>query len=128
MHVERLPFSAAVAFQAFADVAQQRRWVPGVKKVKVVRSDARGRALEVFYEFGETLAYALVFHWDDGARKVRWVPSSGVLDGVSGSAWFEETAEGCVLHYHLEALKGRPEGHEAAVVAAFVAWVQQQGR
>ncbi|MDX2009910.1 MAG: hypothetical protein SFW67_06970 [Myxococcaceae bacterium] len=128
MHVERLPVSAAVAFRAFEDVAQQRRWVPGVKKVKVVRSDERGRALEVFYEFGETLAYALVFHWDDAARKVRWVPSSGVLDGVSGSAWFEEAPEGCVLHYHLEALKGRPEGHEREVVAAFISWLGQAPR
>ncbi|MCA2980547.1 MAG: hypothetical protein INH41_18790 [Myxococcaceae bacterium] len=128
MHVEQLPVSAAEAFRAFTDVGQQRRWVPGVKKVKVVRTDERGRALEVFYEFGETLAYALVFHWDDAALKARWVPSSGVRDGVSGSASFVATASGCELHYHLEALKGRPEGHEREVVVAFAGWLSQQRR
>jgi hypothetical protein len=126
MEVQLLPVSAADAWKAFCDVGQQRRWVPGVKKVKVVRADGSGRPLEVFYEFGETLAYALVFHWDDATRKVRWVPSSGVLDGVSGSAWFEETPQGCVLHYHLEALKGRPQGHERAVVTAFLGWLGQR--
>jgi len=123
MEVQPLPVSAPEAYRAFCDVVQQRRWVPGVKKVKVVRADANGRPLEVFYEFGESLAYALVFAWDDGALKGRWVPSSGVRDGVSGSVWFEPAATGCVMHYHLEALKERGPGHEADVVRAFVEFV-----
>lgn len=125
MEVQPLTVSAPEAYRAFCDVVQQRRWVPGVKKVKVVRADANGRPLEVFYEFGESLAYALVFAWDDGALKGRWVPSSGVRDGVSGSVWFEPSPTGCVMHYHLEALKEqeRGPGHEADVVRAFVEFV-----
>lgn len=121
MEVRELQVPAARAFAHFADVPGQRRWVPGLKKVKQVRADATGRALEVFYEFGESLAYALVYAWDDGAFKARWVPSSGVLDGVSGSVWFEPTPSGCRMHYQLEALRGRPPEHERDVVDAFVA-------
>ncbi|MBE2253409.1 MAG: hypothetical protein IAE78_28025 [Myxococcus sp.] len=126
MEVQLLKASAPDAYRAFSDVAQQRRWVPGVKKVKVVRSDEKGRALEVFYEFGESLAYALVYAWDDAALKVRWVPSSGVRDGVSGSVWFEAAPEGCVMHYQLEALKGRSPEHEHDVVQAFVGFLGQR--
>jgi hypothetical protein len=120
MEVQPLRASAPDAYRAFCDVVQQRRWVPGVKKVKVVRADASGRPLEVFYEFGESLAYALVFAWDDLNLKARWVPSSGVRDGVSGSVWFEAAPTGCVMHYHLEALKGRGPEHEGDVVRAFI--------
>lgn len=125
MEVQPLPISAAAAFRAFCDVEQQRRWVPGLKKVKVVRADPGGRALEVFYEFGESLAYALVYAWDDGSLKARWVPSSGVRDGVSGNVWFQPSDSGCVMHYHLDALKGRPPEHEKSVARAFAAWVRK---
>ena len=124
MEVQPLAISAADAFRAFTEVEQQRRWVPGLKKVKLVRSDANGRALEVFYEFGETLAYALVYAWDDVNLKARWVPSSGVRDGVSGSIWFEGREQGCVMHYQLEAITGRPPEHEHDVAIAFVAWLK----
>ncbi|MBL8918154.1 MAG: hypothetical protein JNJ54_04800 [Myxococcaceae bacterium] len=126
MEAQPLPVSPAVAFTAFCDVAAQRRWVPGLKKVKVVRTDAAGRGLEVFYEFGESLAYALVYAWDDVHHKARWVPSSGVRDGVSGSVWFEPTQTGCVMHYHLEALKGRPPEHERDVMRAFADWLTRR--
>lgn len=120
MEVQPLKVSAPEAYRAFCDVVQQRRWVPGVKKVKVVRADASGRPLEVFYEFGESLAYALVFAWDDAGLKSRWVPSSGVRDGVSGSVWFEAAPTGCVMHYQLDALKERGPAHEGDVVRAFI--------
>lgn len=126
METQPLSVSPAVAFAAFCDVAAQRRWVPGVKKVKVVRTDASGRALEVFYEFGESLAYALVYAWDDANHKARWVPSSGVRDGVSGSVWFEGAEGGCVMRYHLEALKGRPPEHERDVMRAFAEWLRRE--
>lgn len=128
MEVVFLPCSAQDAWLAFTDVAQQKRWVPDLRRVKVVRADARGRAIEAFYEFGDTLAYALVYAWDDEARKARWVPSSGVRDGVSGTVWFEPTPTGCAMHYHLEALKGRPEEHERETARAFAASLNVPGR
>lgn len=123
MEVLELGVDPTVAYRAFCEIDRQRLWVPGLKKVKVVRSDAQGRPIEVFYEFGESLSYALVYVWDDAQLKARWVPSSGVRDGVSGSVWFEKAASGCVMHYQLEALKGRPADHERAVVRGFEAWL-----
>lgn len=123
MEAASLSVTPEVAYRAFCEIDRQRLWVPGLKKVKVVRADANGRALEVFYEFGESLAYALVYAWDDAQLKARWVPSSGVRDGVSGSVWFEATPGGCLMHYHLEALKGRPTDHEKEVVRGFREWL-----
>ncbi len=123
MEVLSLGVSAVEAFKSFSDVGQQKLWVPGVKKVKVVRTDASGRALEVYYEFGDSLSYALVYAWDEVALKVRWVPSASVHDGVSGSAWFEAQPTGSLFHYHLEALKGRTPAHEGEVARAFAKWV-----
>ncbi len=124
MEVEPLEVDAETAYRSFCEVERQRSWVPGVKKVKVVRTDERGRAVEVFYEFGESLAYALVYAWDDAQHKARWVPSSGVRDGVSGSVWFEPVPSGgCRMHYQLDALKGRPADHELQVVRGFRGWL-----
>lgn len=127
MEVELLEADAAHAYRAFGDVERQRLWVPGLKRVKVVRVDETGRPLEVFYEFGDSLAYALVYAWDDRQLKARWVPSSGVHDGVSGNVWFERLATGCRMHYQLDALKGRPPNHEQEVVRGFRGWLQPRG-
>lgn len=119
----RLAISAARAYEGFCDVESQKRWVPGLKRVKVVRASASGRPLEVFYEFGESLAYALVYAWDDAGLKARWVPSSGVRDGVSGSVWFETDGDATLMHYQLEALKGRPASHEHDAALGFASWL-----
>ena len=81
-----LPASAEVCFNEFVDLKSARLWLPGLRKAKVVRADAQGRPLEVSYEFGDVLSYALVYAYDEAQKKVRWVPSAGVQDGVSGSA------------------------------------------
>lgn len=117
-----IPGSAQRAFEEFVDLKVARLWLPGLKRARVVRSDVGGRPLEVFYEFGDTLSYALVYAYDDAAKKVRWVPSSGVRDAVSGFASFEDTGAGCRFTYALESLK-RDAGHEREVASAFVAWM-----
>lgn len=119
-----LPGSAKKAFDEFIDLKVARLWLPGLKRARLVRSDENGRPLEVFYEFGDTLAYALVYAYDDATKKVRWVPSSGVRDAVSGSASFEDTPSGCRFSYALESLK-REANHETEVASAFVAWMQR---
>ncbi len=118
-----LPAPAPVCFARFVDLKDARLWMPGLKKAQVVRVDARGRPLEVSYEFGERLSYALVYAYDEAAYRVRWVPSAGVRDGVSGFAAFTPSDRGCHFRYSLESLRGRAPTHERDVATAFVAWV-----
>ena len=91
-----------------------------------MRSDEQGRALEVSYEFGESLSYALVYAYDDAAYRVRWVPSSGLQDAVSGSASFDAAPGGCLFRYSLESLRGRAPTHEGDVAQAFAAWMRSR--
>ena len=111
-------------YRAFCDVASSRLWLPGLKKARVVRTDEAGHALEVAYE-RELLSYALVYAYDDAARKVRWVPSAGVLDGVSGHAEFQPHADGCLFVYSLDGLRGRAPEHPEGVARAFAEWISR---
>ena len=119
-----LPLSPAACFTEFIDLESARLWLPGLKKLQIIRSDARGRPVEVSYEFGEVLSYALVYHYDEATRRVRWVPSAGLQDGVSGSASFDAAPEGCLFRYSLDSLRGRAPTHEADVATAFCAWMR----
>lgn len=121
-----LPAPAATCFSEFIDLRTARLWLPGLKKARVVRSDAQGRPLEVSYEFGDVLSYALVYAYDDAQRRVRWVPSAGVRDAVSGWATFEDTPQGCRFVYHLESVRGRSPQHEQEVAQAFVQWIRSR--
>jgi hypothetical protein len=124
-----LPNSPEACFKEFIDLETARLWLPGLKKLRVVRSNAQGRPLEVSYEFGEVLSYALVYAYDDSALGVRWVPSAGLQDGVSGSASFEAAAGGgCQFRYTLESLRGRAPSHESDVGFAFSAWMRSRNR
>lgn len=126
MFEAELPASPDVCFAEFIDLSKARLWLPGLKKLKVVRSDERGRPLEVSYEFGDVLSYALVYAYDDAVRSVRWVPSVGVRDGVSGQASFEATAAGCRFRYTIESFRGRSDSHERDVAAAFAGWIRER--
>ena len=120
-----LPRPPDVCYRAFCDVGSFWLWLPGMKKARVVRSDAEGRALEVSYEFGDSLSYALVYAYDAAARKVRWVPSAGVQYGVSGRAEFTPHPDGCLFSFALEGRKGRGPDHQGEVARAFARWVSQ---
>ena len=122
-----LPVAADDAYRQFCDVSLTRLWLPGLKKLKLVRSDERGRAREVSYSLGETLTYALVYAYDDDARRVRWVTSAGVQDGVSGFAAFEPDPEGCKFSYSIDSQRGRAPGHLESVADAFAQWVRRSG-
>lgn len=121
-----LPATPKFCFDEFCDLRTARLWLPGLRKARVVRSDGQGRALEVSYEFGESLSYALVYAYDDAGLKVRWVPSVGVRDGVSGSASFESTEAGTRFRYALDSLRGRSPTHETDVAQAFVNWIRSR--
>lgn len=126
MFEAELPATPEVCFAEFIDLRTARLWLPGLKKAKVVRADAAGRPLEVSYEFGDVLSYALVYAYDDALKRVRWVPSVGVRDGVSGFASFEATERGCRFRYSLESFRGRGETHEQDVATAFTAWIRSR--
>ena len=111
------------AYRQFCDTTLTRLWLPHLKQLKVVRTDAQGRAVEVRYSVGESLTYALVYAYDDEARKIRWVPSSGAMDAVSGFASFEPNAEGCSFSYSIESRRGRQPLHAEEVAHAFGAWM-----
>lgn len=121
-----LPATPAACFAEFIDLRSARLWLPGLKKARVARSDEQGRPLEVSYEFGDILSYALVYAYDDAQLRVRWVPSAGLQDGVSGSASFDAAPEGCMFRYSLESLRGRAPTHEADVAQAFAAWMRSR--
>jgi hypothetical protein len=121
-----LPATPAACFAEFIDLRSARLWLPGLKKARVVRSDGQGRPLEVSYEFGDILSYALVYAYDDAQLRVRWVPSAGLQDGVSGSASFDAAPGGCAFRYSLESLRGRAPTHEADVAQAFAAWMRSR--
>lgn len=118
-----LPATADDAYLQFCDTTLTRLWLPGLKALKVVRTDAQGRALEVRYSVGESLTYALVYAYDDDAKKVRWVPSSGGMDGVSGFATFEPHADGCSFSYSIDSRRGRQPLHAEEVAHAFAGWM-----
>ena len=119
-----LPASPAACFAEFIDLRSARLWLPGLKKARVVRTDEQGRPLEVSYEFGDVLSYALIYVYDEAALRVRWVPSAGLQDAVTGSASFDEAPGGCLFRYSLESLRGRSPTHEQDVAQAFTAWIR----
>jgi hypothetical protein len=111
-------------YETFCDTSQMRLWLPALKKLKVASTDERGRPREAVFEIGESLSFALVYAYDDAALKVRWVPSHGVLDGVSGFAHFEPLASGPTRFvYSLDSLRGREPEHERQVALAFADFV-----
>ncbi len=113
-------------FRAFVDLAAARLWVPGLKKVRVVRADAAGRPLEASFEHGPSRTYALVYAYDVERLRARWVPSAGVRDAVSGHAAFEAHPEGCLFTYALDGLR-TDAAHEREVAEAFARWVAEAG-
>jgi hypothetical protein len=116
--------SAPKCYALFCDMTQMRLWLPSLKKLKVVSTDERGRAIEATFELGESLSFALVYAYDDAALKVRWVPSAGVLDGVSGFAAFTDAGpHACRFSYSLDSLRGREPEHDRHVALAFAEFV-----
>ncbi len=118
-----LPVAPADAYRQFCDPVSTRLWLPGLKQLKVVRTDEKGRAVEVRYSVGASLTYALVYNYDDAAMKVRWVTSSGGMDGVSGFATFSAQEGGCAFSYSIDSRRGREPLHAEEVAHAFAAWM-----
>lgn len=119
-----LPMNAEACYRHFIDSEQMKLWLPNLKTLKVVRTDEDNRPLEITFTTGETLTYALVYHYADDSKRVRWVPSAGLQDGVSGHAEFEPHEDGCRFRYTAVARRGREPHHAENVAHAFAAWIK----
>lgn len=117
-------------FTRFTDARLLPTWVPGLRRAKVVRKDRDGLALEVLYEFSDTLSYSLIYRYDADWRRVAWIPGLGKREAVSGWAQFDEDDAGCLMRYAIEAPQGGARGDRGVeqiaqdIVSAFVRWVE----
>jgi hypothetical protein len=128
--VVTLPVAAERCFTLFCDARLLKMWVPGLRRVVVVRSHPDGLPLEVKCEFAESRSYSLLYEYDKAARRVEWTPGLGSRDAVRGNAVFDEGgAHECRLTYELSPGAGRTEkevelGSPHRVVEAFVQFVK----
>ena len=53
--------SPADCWRLFIDAAALTAWVPGLRRARIVATDAQGRAHEVAFEFAASRTYALVY-------------------------------------------------------------------
>jgi hypothetical protein len=117
-----VPVSAPKCYQTFCQVKLAPHWVPGLRRVKVVRSYPDGRAWEVLFEHGDTLSYSAIYVYDDETRRVSFTPGIGRRDGVSGSVAFASDGDGCRVRAEID---GRPAGEAEAMLMAFTRWMTQ---
>ena len=126
-----IPRRPDLCFRKFTDPAVLAMWVPGLRKVRVVATDAERRALEIQFEFSTSLTYSLVYTYDPASHAVRWEPRAGKRDAVRGAVRFDPDPAGTRMTYELEHGHGRSEAERAigepqALVDAFVRWMQDE--
>ena len=103
-------------------------WLPGLRRARVIASNADGTPLEIQFEFSTSLMYSLVYTYDAAAGEVRWEPRAGKRDAVRGSAKFEPFDEGTRVTYTVEHGAGRSSAEQDApqsVLDAFARWMQR---
>jgi hypothetical protein len=117
-------------YARFCDMRLLPAWMPNLRKAKVVRSDADGRALEVLFHFGDRLTYSLVYSYDPSRRRIEWAPGVGRRDAVRGGAEFADEAGECAMTYQLEPTGDRPADERTddgpMIVDAFVHWIESE--
>lgn len=119
----------AACWRAFTDAALLPAWLPGVRKVRVIRTGSDNLPAEVQFETAESLTYSLEYTYDEKAGEVRWEPRIGKRDGVRGFARLEAEGSGTKLTYGLEegaARRASDVGEPTTIVAAFAAWIERR--
>lgn len=106
----RLGQPAQRCYELFSDADLIPQWLWVVGKAVIQERDARGRALRVDF-IGSleraSIAYTLVYDYDDARREVRWHHEGGGVKTLAGSARFDppgggrQEHEGCTLRYTL---------------------------
>ena len=83
-----VPSAPERCFRAFTDAATLVAWVPGLRRARLIATDAAGQPLEILFEFGPSLTYSLVYTYDAARLEVTWQPRAGKRDAVAGFARF----------------------------------------
>ena len=117
-------------WRVFTDPSALTAWVPGLREVLVIETDANGLPREIQFEFGAELIYSLVYSYDVTERVVRWEPRPGEHGAVRGFARFETTGEDTRVTYALEHEAGRKAIDRAfddpkLLVEAFARWMHE---
>jgi hypothetical protein len=94
--------SPEACWRVFTNAALLPAWVPGLRRARVIATDADGLPREIQFEFAASLIYSLVYSYDTVAREIRWEPRAGKRDAVRGFARFEPVESGTRLTYGLE--------------------------
>lgn len=119
--------SPADCWRLFIDAAALTAWVPGLRRARIVATDAQGRAQEVAFEFAASRTYSLVYAYEDDARRVSWSSRLGQRDGVAGWARFDGEDGGTRVTYATTDGAGRTADERAIdeprqLLAAFARW------
>jgi len=122
-----VPRDAETCWRVFIDIPRLVRWVPGLRHAEIL-TKARGLPAEVHFQFGQSLAYTLVYSYDRERREIHWEPKLGPRDGVSGWVRFDPEASGTRITYALAHGDGRGAaerevGDLERLVAAFASWL-----
>ncbi len=117
----------ADCWRLFIDATVLTAWVPGLRRARVVATDATGRAREVAFEFAASRTYSLVYDYDADARKVAWASRLGQRDGVRGWARFDPEDGGTRVTYATEDGPARTADERALdephrLLAEFARW------
>lgn len=100
-----LPVAAAVAFAAFADVAQTPRWLSVVQSTRVLEVEDRGRPLRASFLARlerATIGYVLRYTWDDSGLAVAWSTPDGASVRIVGDVRFLPlSARASLMHYQI---------------------------
>lgn len=120
---------AETCWRAFVDVVKAPSWVPGLARAEIL-TRARGLPEEVHFEFGQGLAYTLVYSYDKGGREIRWQPKLGKQAGVTGYVRFVTVERGTEVTYALQHGDARgPQDRELGDVTklaeAFAAFIHR---
>jgi len=116
-------------WRAFTDPSTLHAWVPGLRKARVIATDANGLPSEILFELGSSLTYSLAYSYDLAKLEVAWQPRAGKRDAVAGAARFEAAENGGTkIVYSLKQGDGRSEAQRALgasdpLLAAFVRFV-----
>lgn len=95
-----------VVYRVVTDFEHYVDWVSDLKRIEVLKRDAKGRALEVEFRaaaFGRSTTYALHYDYSRAPDALMWYQTSGDLtESLNGQYRFERVPEGTRLTYDLE--------------------------